>query len=174
MIIIGAVMPFYKTQQRLEGSGPGVEFTANRPYWIRSYVIPPIDEGQSVTLSLISDKLGSTVVLLGPYDPQSGAISPPAIVNVGFAGDQRGIAVMVQAPKTSAYMLLITSYNSTYKFTFTSVWSPFYELRALTTFGIGTAPFGLIMLYYDGIVEKRERMIEEAMRPIKTRKAERR
>jgi hypothetical protein len=169
MIVIGTIMPYYKTQQRLEGSGPGVEFTSTRPYWIRAYVIPPIDEGQPVTLSLISDKAGSTVVLLGPYDPDSGSITPPALVNVGFASDQKGIAVMTHAMKSSAYMLLITSYNSTYKFTFTSVWSPFYELRSLTTFGMGIVPFGLIMAYYDRIVEKREKMIEDALKPIRER-----
>ncbi len=170
LMFIGTIMPYYKTQQRLEESGPGVEFTSTRPYWIRAYVIPPIDAGQPVNLSLLSDKPGSTVVLLGPYDPESGTISPPALVNLGFASDQKGIAVMTHAVKSSAYMLLITSYNSTYKFTLTSVWSPFYELKSLTTIGMGITPFGLIMIYYDRIVERRERMIEEAMRPLRERK----
>jgi len=168
MLIIGAVMPYYKTQQRLEGSGPNVEFSAKRPYWIKSYIIPPIDAGQPVTLSIISDKPGSTVVMFAPYDPQSQTISGPALISAGFAGDQKGMAVFTSATKTALYMLMITSYNSSFRFALTSVWSPFYELRSLTTFGIGVTPFGLIMIYYDGIIEKREKMIEDAMKHIRT------
>ena len=77
------------------------------------------------------------------------------------------MVVFTKAAKTAPYMLLITSYNSSYRFALTSVWSPFYQLRSLTTFGIGVTPFGLIMIYYDGIVEKREKMIEDAMKHIR-------
>jgi len=168
MLIIGAVMPYYKTQQRLEGSGLNVEFTAKRPYWIKSYITPPIDAGQPVTLSIISDKPGSTVVMFAPYDPQSQTVSGPALISAGFAGDQKGMAVFTDATKTAPYMLMITSYNSSFRFALTSVWSPFYDFRSLTTFGIGVTPFGLIMIYYDGIIEKREKMIEDAMKHIRT------
>ena len=168
MLITGTVMPYYKTQQRLEGSGPNVEFNEKRPYWIRSYIIPPIDAGQPVTLSIISDKPGSTTVMLAPYDERSQAFSGPTLISAGFANDQKGMAVFTNAEKTAPYMLLITSYNSSYRFALTSVWSPFYQLRSLTTFGIGVTPFGLIMIYYDGIVEKREKMIEDAMKHIRT------
>jgi hypothetical protein len=170
MLVIGAVMPYYKTQQRLEGSGPNVEFTAKRPYWIKSYIIPPIDAGQPVTLSIISDKPGSTVVMFAPYDPQSQTVSGPALISAGFAGDQKGMAVFTNATKTAPYMLMITSYNSSFRFALTSVWSPFYEVRSLITFGIGITPFGLIMIYYDGIVEKREKMIEDAMKHVRTQR----
>lgn len=167
MVMVGTVMPYYKTQQRLEGSGPNVEFAVTRPYWIKSYIIPPIDAGQPVTLSVISDKPGSTVVMFAPYDPQSQTLSAPALISTGFASDQKGMAVFTNAMKTAPYMLMITSYNSSYRFALTSVWSPFYELRSLTTFGIGITPFGLIMIYYDGIVEKREKMIEDAMKHVR-------
>jgi hypothetical protein len=170
MLVIGAVMPYYKTQQRLEGSGPNVEFTTKRPYWIKSYIIPPIDAGQPVTLSIISDKPGSTVVMFAPYDPQSQTVSGPALISAGFAGDQKGMAVFTNATKTAPYMLMITSYNSSFRFALTSVWSPFYEVRSLITFGIGITPFGLIMIYYDGIVEKREKMIEDAMKHVRTQR----
>ena len=170
MLIIGVVMPYYKTQQRLEGSGPNVEFSAKRPYWIKSYIIPPIDAGQPVTLSIISDKSGSTVVMFAPYDPQSQTVSGPALISAGFAGDQKGMAVFTNATKTAPYMLMITSYNSSFRFALTSVWSPFYEVRSLITFGIGITPFGLIMIYYDGIVEKREKMIEDAMKHVRTQR----
>jgi hypothetical protein len=168
MLIVGLVMPYYKMQQRLDGSGPNIVFTETRPYWIRSYIIPPIDAGQPITLSVLSDRPGSTVVLLAPYDPQSQTVSGPPVVNTGFAGDQRGMAVFSRATKSSPYMLMITSYNSSYTFSLTSVWSPFYEFRSLTTFGIGITPFGLVMIYYDGIVEKREKMVEEAMEHVRT------
>ena len=170
MLIVGVMMPNYKTQQRLEGTGPNVEFTAKQPYWIKSYIIPPIDVGQPINLSVLSDRPGRTAVLLAPYDPWIQAIAGPPLVSVVFAGDQKGMAVFTNASKTAPYMLSITSYNSSYMFHLTSVWSPFYEFRSMTTFGLAVTPFGLIMIYYDGIVEKREKMYEAAMKGIETKK----
>ncbi len=168
LLVIGTLLPYYKTPQRLQGTGPKVEFTATRPYWITSYIVPPIDKGQPINLSVLSDRPGSTTVLLAPYDPQSQAITGPVLVNVVFAQDQKGMVVFTNASKTAPYMLVITSYNSSFTFHLTSVWSPFYEYRYATTFGIAAVPFGLVMLYYDGIMEKREKQIEEALKNLKS------
>jgi len=167
LLVIGTLLPYYKTPQRLQGTGPNVEFTPSRPYWITSYIVPPIDRGQPINLIVLSDRPGSTTVLLAPYNPQSQTIAGPALVNVVFAEDQRGIVVFTNASRTAPYMLVITSYNSSFTFHLTSVWSPFYEYRYVTTFGIAAVAFGLVMLYYDGIMEKREKQFEEAMKSIK-------
>jgi hypothetical protein len=167
MLIVGLVMPYYKTQQLLEGTGPNIEFTPQQQYWIKSYIIPPIDVGTPINLSVLSDRPGRTVVLLAIYDQQQQSIVGPALVNTAFAENQKGLAVLTTAPRTSSYMLSITSYNSSYVFSLTSVWSPFYEFRSMTTFGIAVVPLGLITIYYDGIAERREKMFEAAMKNIR-------
>jgi hypothetical protein len=167
MLVVGLVMPYYKTQQLLEGTGPNIEFTPQQQYWIKSYIIPPIDVGTPINLSVLSDRPGRTVVLLAIYDQQQQSIVGPALVNTAFAENQKGLAVLTTAPRTSSYMLSITSYNSSYVFSLTSVWSPFYEFRSMTTFGIAVVPLGLITIYYDGIAERREEMFEAAMKNIR-------
>ncbi len=162
-LVVGVVMPYYKVPQRLEGSGPNVEFASDRPYAIRSYIVPPIDEGQPINLSVISDKPGSTAVLLAGYDTQAQTILGPPLLNTVFGQDQKGIAIFTKTIKSAAVMLMITSYNSSYTFTLSSVWSPFYDLRSFTTYGLFAVPLGLVLVYYDGIVEARERMFEQAL-----------
>ena len=164
---LGTIMPYYKSPQRLEGSGPGVEFTSSLPYWINSYLVPPVDAGQQMYLSVLSNRAGATTVLLAPYDQDSQTIVGPALVNVAFDPSQKGLVVYTRATRPGPYLLTITSYNSTYSFTLTSVWSPFYGLRSLTIYALGLLPLGAVILYYDGIVERRERMVEEALKGIK-------
>ena len=57
-VIVGMVLPAYKSPQAFTASGPNVTFTADRNYWIDYYLIPPIDEGTPITLTLVSSKPG--------------------------------------------------------------------------------------------------------------------
>jgi hypothetical protein len=165
-LVIGAVMPYYKSPQRLEGSGPNVLFTPSLPYVIRSYIVPPIDSGQPINISVLSDRPGSTVVLFAPFDPETQTIVGPPLVNIPFAKDQKGLVIFTNSTRSAPYMLMITSYNSSFTFYVSSAWSPFYQFRSFTTFGVAIVPFGLVMIYYDRIVEKRERAIEQALKGI--------
>jgi hypothetical protein len=155
MMIFGLLMPYYKTSQRLSASGPDIQFTPKQNYWITTYIIPPIDKGTPINLSVLSDRTGATWILLAPYDAQTQNIAGPPIVNVVFAKDQKGFVKFASAEQSGPYMLMITSYNSTYSFSLSSVWSPFYELRALTTIGLAILLVGIVATYYDGIVERR-------------------
>ncbi len=164
LLIIGIIMPYYKSWQHLDGKGPNVEFSSSRSYWIKTYIIPPIDAGNPISLNLLSDKAESTTVLLAPFDQQTQTIMGPAVVNAVFGKDQKGLVIFTPATRSAPYMLMITSYNSSYTFYLDSVWSPFYQFRAFTTYGLGILPVGLVMLYYDSISEKRERIFEKALR----------
>jgi hypothetical protein len=165
-LMIGAVMPYYKSPQNLQDSGPNLDTTPGRPYVIQSYILPPIDAGQRINLSLLTNKPGSTAVLLAPYNSKDQTIATPILVNAVFAKDQKGIAVFTNASRTATYILIVTSYNSSFTFILTSVWSPFYELRSFTVYALAVIPLGLVIVYYDGIVERRQRMFEEALRGI--------
>jgi hypothetical protein len=107
-------------------------------------------------------------VVLAYYDEGLQSIVAPTLVSVIFSPNEKGLSVFTKAEKSGPYLLTITSYNSSYTFYLTSVWSPFYELRTLTIYAFGLLPFGLVMVYYDEILEKRERMEEEALRGIKS------
>jgi hypothetical protein len=166
-LFVGTVMPNYKSPQRLEGSGPGIEFTPSRPYWINSYFIPPIDTAQPISLTVLSDREGATTVVLAYYDENLQSIVGPPLVDVIFAVDQKGLVVFTKADRSGPYMLTINSFNSSFTFYIASVWSPFYNLRALAIYSFGLLPIGAVIVYYDQIAEERERMIEEALRGIK-------
>jgi len=166
-LFVGTVMPYYKSPQRLEGSGPGVEFTASRPYWINSYFIPPIDAGQPISLTVLSDRTGATTVVLAYYDENLQSIVGPPLVDVIFAPDQKGIVAFTRADRSGPYFLTIDSFNSSYTFYITSEWSPFYPLRTLAVYSFGLLPVGIVIVYYDEIAEQREKMIEKALKGIK-------
>ena len=166
-LFVGTVMPYYKSPQRVEGSGPGIEFTASRPYWINSYFIPPINAGQPISLTVLSNRVGATTVVLAYYDQSLQSIVGPPLVDVIFAPNQKGLVAFTRADRTGPYFLTIDSFNSTFTFYLTSEWSPFYWLRTLAVYSFGLLPVGLVIVYYDQISEQREKMIEDALRGIK-------
>lgn len=146
LLIIGVLLPNYKIPQRLAGEGPKVQYNT---YTVSSYIVPPIDQGSPISLDFLSDKPGATTVLLAPFDSAEQSIDLPVVLHVAFASSQKGIVFYTSAPKTAPYMLMITSYNSSsFQFTLDSVWSPFYQYRSATTFGILTLLVGVLSLYY--------------------------
>ncbi len=166
-LFIGTVLPYYHSPQQIEGSGPGIEFTSSRPYWINSYFIPPIDAGEPIALTVLSDREGATNVVMAYYDENLQSIVGPPVVDVIFAPDQKGLVDFTKADRSGPYLLTITSYNSTYTFHVTSKWSPFYKLKTLAIYAFGLIPVGVIIFYYDHISEQREKMFEEALKGIR-------
>ena len=166
-LALGTIMPFYKSPQSLEGSGPSVQFTSSLPYWINSYLIPPVDSGRQIYLNILSNRAGATTVLLAPYDQDSQSIIGPALLNVAFGPSQKGLVVYTRATRAGPYLLTITSYNSTFEFSVTSVWSPFYAFRSLTIGALALLPLGIVAVYYDRIAERRDKMAEEALKGIR-------
>jgi len=166
-IIVGLILPGYKTPQSLTATGPKVSFTAERDYWIDFYLIPPIDEGRSITLTLESSKPGSTWVYLGPFDLETTSLSGPPVVNEMLGQNETGLVVFGRSTKSAVYSLRITSFNSTYFVRVQSTWSPYFEFRYGLVVGAGLVPASLLVIYYDGIVEKRDRMFKEALKDLK-------
>jgi hypothetical protein len=168
-IIVGLILPAYKSQQTFTASGPKIPFTSERTYWIDYYLIPPIDEGTPILLSLFANKPGSTWVFLAPFDLQTESISGPSVVNEMLGANNTGLVVFGRAPKTSMYSLRISSWNSTYSVRVESRWSRFFQFRYGLVAGAGLIPASLFLFYYDGVVEKRDRMWQEALRDAKVR-----
>ena len=169
-VIVGMVLPAYKSPQAFTASGPNVTFTADRNYWIDYYLIPPIDEGTPITLTLVSSKPGTTWVSLAPFDLQTESISGPPVVNEMLGPNQTGLVYFGRSTKSAVYSLKISSWNSTYTIRIESRWSRFFDFRYGIVFGAGLIPASFLLFYYDGIVEKRDKMFEEAIRKAKERK----
>jgi len=157
-LILGVVLPEYRTSQAFTASGPNVTLTSERDYWIDFYLIPPIGEGQPITLTLVSSKPGSTHICLGPFDLQTSLFSGPPVVNEMLGQNETELVVSGRATKAGVYSLRITSWNSTYSVKVQSVWSPYYFSLRYVVVVAGALMLGsLLLLYYGGIVEKRER-----------------
>ena len=62
----------------------------------------------------------------------------------------------------SEYFVSVVSIRNNYTLTISSIWSPFDSLRAYLYLGISAIPAGLLIIYYDRIVEKRDRMYRDA------------
>jgi hypothetical protein len=169
-VIVGLILPAYKSQQTFTASGPKITFTSERTYWIDYYLIPPIDEGTPILLSLFASKPASTWVFLAPFDLQTESISGPSVVNEMLGSNNTGLVVFGRAPKTSMYSLRISSWNSTYSVRVESRWSRFFQFRYGIVVGAGLIPASLFLFYYDGVVEKRDRMWQEALGNAKVRR----
>jgi hypothetical protein len=160
------VLPAYKSQQAFTATGPHVTFTHERNYWIDFYLIPPIDEGTPIMLAIVSSKPGSTWVFLAPFDLQTESVSGPSVVNEMLGPNDTGLVYFGRATKSAMYTLRISSWNSTYSVRVESRWSRFFQFRYGIVFGAALIPASLLLFYYDGIVERRDRMFEKALRDV--------
>ncbi len=167
LLITGTLLPYYKIPQKLLAHGPKDQYG---PYTISTYIIPPIDQGTPINLNFLSDRPGTTTILLAPFDPVEQNIDLPVVLHVTFGATEKGLVYFGRAPKSALYLLMITSYNGTsFQFILDSVWSPFYEYRYATTFGIFVLLAGIASLYYFEYAERKERMFNKALSGLKPR-----
>lgn len=161
LLNIGILLPLYKIPQEFVGHGPKSQYG---PYTISTYIIPPIDEGTPINLNFFSDKPGTTTILLAPFDPVKQSIDLPVILHVTFGATQEGLSYFGKAPKSAPYLIMVTSYNgSSFEFKLDSAWSPFYQYRSATTFGIFLLLTGIVSVYYFEYAERKERMFDQAL-----------
>jgi hypothetical protein len=167
LLITGTLLPYYKIPQKLSAHGPKDQYG---PYTISTYITPPIDKGTPINLNFLSDRPGTTTILLAPFDPVEQNIGFPIVLHVAFGTTQKGIVYFSLAPKSAPYLLMITSYNGTsFQFTLDSVWSPFYQYRGATTFGIFVLLVGVASVYYFEYAEQKERMFKKALSGLQPR-----
>ena len=165
LLITGTLLPYYKVPQKLSERGPRDQYGT---YNISTYVVPPIDQGAPINLNFLSDRPGATTILLAPFDPAEQNIDFPVVLHVTFGTTQKGLVFFGLAPKSAPYLLMITSYNgSSFQFILDSVWSPFYQYRSATTFGILVLLVGIISVYYFEYAERKEEMFSKALSGLK-------
>lgn len=151
IMIASQVLPFWTQTQKLTLSGPLVQFTETRNYWIDTRITPPIKSGSRMSVTLASSKPGSAAILIFPSTPD-GDMRGPSLLAEALQPGVSSASWNLNAPQESNYMVVVTSWNSTYILTLESIWSPFYETRTALLVGFAVAFGGMLLEYYHKIV----------------------
>jgi hypothetical protein len=161
--LTSTVLPLVKMPQTLFKRGPTVELNENVTYWIDTWILPPIDAGTQVSVDLEAGSPGNISIAILPS--QGGVVTSgsPLLIYV-FDPTRQKFSANETAPVTSEYLVFISCIKNNFTLTIKSRWSPFYSLRTFVYLGLGALPAGLLIIYYDRILENKERLIRESLK----------
>lgn len=151
IMVASQVLPFWTQSQVLTLSGPQVQFTETRNYWIDTRITPPIRSGSRMSVTLTSAKPGSAAVLVFPSTPD-GDMKGPSLLAEVLDPTANKASWSLTTPQDSNYMVVVTSWNSTYNLKVESTWSPFYETKTALLVGFAVAFGGMLLEYYQRIL----------------------
>lgn len=156
-IALSQAMPLIKQPQSATWKGPKVGFTRERFYWIDQYLTPPIDKGVQMRIALNSSKPGNTSILIFPSTPNGDPVGS-SVVSMMFAQGRDRLDMITMATHTAHYMVMVTSWNSTYMLTISAEWSPFNDARMALLPGAILTGGGLLVYYYGRVKAYLRRM----------------
>jgi hypothetical protein len=162
--LMSTVLPLVKMPQTLVKRGPSVELNENVTYWIDTWILPPIDAGTQVSVDLRARNPGNISIAILPF--QGGEVisgSSPLLTYV-FDSTRQTFSANAAAPVTSEYLVSIVCIKNNYTLTINSSWSPFYSIRTYIYLGLGALPAGILIIYYDRILENKDRLIRESLK----------
>jgi len=163
IIFVSSIFPLIALPQTLVRKGPSVTFNDNIKYWIDIIGLPTIKKDTSFYLEIIGDKTGGLVVTV--LSSKNGVViagSSP-LISYLFDSNQKRFEVAPKTEMESEYIVSIVSIQNYYTITISSIWSPFDAYKTYLYPGLFTLPAGLLLLYYDNIQEKREKVIKESL-----------
>jgi len=164
IIFMSTVLPLVKLPQTFIETGPKVELNEDISYWIDTYILPPIDADTPFSVDLEGAHPGGlTIAILPSRDGEVIAGSSPLLTDV-FDPTRQRLSTSTTAPMSSEYTIFIVSIRNNFSIRINSIWSPFYNLRVYLYFGIGALPAGLLVLYYERMMEGQRRVIREALK----------
>jgi len=148
LAILGQILPLVRLPQTLAVEGPKVESGKAWEYWIDTMITPPIEAGETLTLTLNASKPGANSILVFPSSSGGDPIGPALIsesLPPGISSLKRSLTV-----KTSAnYMISVSSVSSSsYSLEVNSVWPPFQILKTLSLPGVALLLGGAFLYYY--------------------------
>lgn len=143
-------------------SGPPVEFTAERNYWVDTRITPEIKSGSAIDVTLTSSKPGSSAILVFPSTPD-GDMTGPSILAETLPPETSLASWHLTAPQDSNYMFVVSTWNSSYILTIESAWSPFKETRMALLVGFVVAFGGGLLEYYHRTTARQRQMLMEAL-----------
>lgn len=164
IIFMSVILPLVKLPQTFVMRGPKVELNEDTTYWIETCILPPIDAGTPFSVDLEGAHPGGlTIAILPSRDGEVIPGSSPLLTSV-LDPNQQGLSTSTTAPMSSEYTIFIVSIRNNFTLMINSNWSPFYNLRIYLYFGIGALPAGLLVIYYERILEGQKRVIREALK----------
>ena len=163
LILVSTVLPQVKSQQTLVKKGPDVKLEGIN-YWIDTLILPPIDEGSQFYINLQSEKPGNESITIMPYRNGEIVGDKPLVVK-SFGRDESSFMVSTVVRISSSYFVSVISVMNNYTLTIRSTWSPYDSLRVYLYWGLAALPAGFLILYYDGIRERQEKMFRESIAP---------
>ena len=162
VIFASTVLPFVKLPQTFVKKGPSVKLNENITYWIDTWVLPPIDVGTPVSVDLEGAQPGGLTIAILPSRGSEVIPGSRPLLTDALNSTQQRLAISKIAPVSSEYTVFIVCIRNNFTLKIDSNWSPFYNLRVYLYFGIGALPVGLLVIYYERIKERQERIIREA------------
>ena len=85
------------------------------------------------------------------------------VINYIFDADQETYTTQAKTNLKAEYFVTVFCIKNNYTLTINSVWSPYDSLRAYLYLGLSTLPAGLLIIYYDRIIEERDIEIQKAL-----------
>ena len=162
MIFSSTILPLVKLPQTLVKAGPRVTLNESAQYWIDTFILPTIDYDTPVLVSIRGEHAGGVSVTIIPWRDGSTIMGEKPIINYIFEEDQQTYTTTAKASMTSEYFVSVFCIRNNYTLTINSVWSPYYNLRAYLYLGLSALPAGLLVIYYDRILDKRDQIIKKA------------
>jgi hypothetical protein len=163
VVFSSTVLPIVKLPQTLVKTGPSVNLTESNNYWIDTFVLPTIDNDTEVVVTLRGGHAGSLGITIIPFRDGAAVVGALPVINYIFDPSQQTFTASARTTMKSEYFVSILSIRNNYTLTINSIWSPFDSLRAYVYLGLSAIPAGLLIIYYDRIVEKRDRMYRNAL-----------
>ena len=162
VIFSSTILPIVKLPQTLIKTGPSVNLSNYTNYWIDTFVIPTIDNDTDVTITLRGDHQGGLGITIIPFKDGAAVVGALPIINFIEEPSQQTFTISAKTSMMSEYFVSVVSIRNNYTLTINSIWSPFDSLRPYLYFGLSEIPAGLLLIYYDRIVEKRDHMYKNA------------
>jgi hypothetical protein len=110
-------------------------------------------------MMLKGDHAGGLGITIIPYQDGAPVVGAMPIINYIFEIDQEILSAQAKTTMRSEYFVSVVTIKNSYTLTINSLWSPFDSLRAYLYLGLSMLPAGLLIIYYDRIIEKRDELI---------------
>jgi uncharacterized protein YjeT (DUF2065 family) len=164
VVFSSSVLPMVRLPQTLIRTGPNVTPGTVNEYWIDTFILPTIDAETPVLVDLRESARGGLGITIIPYRDGAPVMGAPPLFTHLFDEGESTYSVEAATRIQAEYFVSVFSEMNAYTLTISSVWSPYDSLRPYLYLGLVTIAAGLVLIYYDRILEKRDREILEATR----------
>jgi hypothetical protein len=161
VVFSSLVLPLVKLPQTFNRTGPSAVAGSNQ-YWIDTFILPQIDNGTVIMIYLKGVHPGGLGITIIPYQEGAPIVGATPVINYIFETDQETLTAQSMATLDAEYFVSVVSIMNSYSLTISSVWSPYNSLRTYLYPGLSMLPAGLLIVYYDRIIEKRDEQIRKS------------